>query len=163
AVALARFAQIGDQRVEVPADLHLFRFGLHLGDVALDMAERDDRMPGARQPEAHRPSEPAQPAGYQRNPVFSIVSHASLPVPVAPPAPRAGGTGLRAHPAASRRGLSPRAGMISSAKVRSPAPEAPGAANSTFSPPPASSRFSRAMISSGVPSSGASSSSNAAV
>ena len=49
--------------------------------------------------------------------------------------------------------------MISSAKVRSPAIEAPGAANSTFSTPPASSRFSRAMISSGVPSSGASSSS----
>src|SRR5207244_13303221 len=65
-----------------------------------------------------------------------------------------------ALPISSAIGSRSKAGMISSAKVRRPATEAPGAANSTFSTPPASSRFSWAMISSGVPSKGASSRTN---
>ena len=54
-----------------------------------------------------------------------------------------------AQTCASPIGLPSKAGMISSAKVRRCAIEAPGAANSTFSTPPASSRFSWATISSG--------------
>ena len=35
------------------------------------MPDRDHRMPGARQPEDfHRPAQPAQPAGHQRDPIL---------------------------------------------------------------------------------------------
>jgi hypothetical protein len=61
--------------VEFPAELQLLGLGVHLGDVTLDMADRDHGMPGPRQAKAHRPAKPTLPAGDQRDPIFAIVGH----------------------------------------------------------------------------------------
>ena len=71
-VALARAAQIGDQRPDLPGNCSAAP-RLDLADIGGDMTDRGDPMPGARQPQHHRPPETAQPAGHQRH----SVRHAS--------------------------------------------------------------------------------------
>jgi hypothetical protein len=95
-VAFAGIAQIGDQRVEAPAQLQLLGLDLHLGDIALDMPDGDHRVAGPRQAEAHRPPQPAQPAGDQRDPALAIVGHSVPPV------------GFRQPRESRRRGITPR-------------------------------------------------------
>ena len=72
-VALARLAQIGNKRPDLPGNAERPRLGLDLADIGRDVPDRGDPMPGARQPQYHRPPETAQPAGHQRH----SVRHAS--------------------------------------------------------------------------------------
>ena len=72
-VALARLAQIGNKRPDLPGNPERPRLGLDLADIGRNVPDRGDPMPGARQPEYHRPPETAQPAGHQRH----SVRHAS--------------------------------------------------------------------------------------
>jgi hypothetical protein len=79
AVAFVLLAQIGDERVEALPGSDFFRLRCDLSDIALDMTDRDHRMPSLRQAKAHRPAEPAQPAGDQRDPALAIIGHDSPP------------------------------------------------------------------------------------
>jgi len=46
----------------------------HLGDVAVDMADRDDVVPLAGEPKRHRPAETAQPTGNNCDPLLHCCS-----------------------------------------------------------------------------------------
>src|SRR6266478_7411746 len=82
-VAFRCLTQIGDERVEMRGHLQLFGLGLHLGDIALDMADCHHRMTFACQPESHRLAQSAQPSRNERNVVFAIVWHPVLQLPSA--------------------------------------------------------------------------------
>src|SRR5438876_1086076 len=69
-VAFSGLAQIGDQRPKPRAEAERAGRAFHLGDIAVDVADRDNRVTRLRQTQRHRPAEAAQPAGDDRDPLF---------------------------------------------------------------------------------------------
>jgi len=76
AVALGRPAQIGDERQDMSRKIAPRGRRRDVDDIAVDVADREHRMPFAREPECHCPAEAAQPAGDDCDPSL----HRSLPV-----------------------------------------------------------------------------------
>ncbi len=66
----ARPPQIGDERHDLSMRPAASGGRFHIGNIRLDVADRDDIVPNLRQAEGHGPAKPAQSARDNRNPLF---------------------------------------------------------------------------------------------